>query len=399
MLIAIGLTAVLVERRCGGGIWQPLETGAMVFVRQETVGYAVHGTMDRPIEASRFQRATDLLEAPMPEVRGRRAKTDSSILPPQLPPTSPPPPTKKPTSAPVFENVAVVIVGGTNRTQYARAAHETWLQMFPNRLYVTDTDEPDEFTIPELAAYTHNVFTGVTTIEDQIATYIHAKNPFRRHMGEPNIKKNGNKHNVGWHLAQPRYLLGLQELVKRFPSADWYLVADSDTYVFPQRLYYGLLNQYPAQERALALGAEWVKANGGKAKESMLLGGAGTAISAAAIKQVNISECIWKQNDLIQWNKVGADWRLAKCLGSGDVELKAADFMWMVNQNFTCGEHGPTDCTSFYTRIHRTQTKCSYTLHYMAPSDSHQVYDATERGEVCLPDGEGQCHCSDVSEL
>ena len=44
--------------------------------------------------------------------------------------------------------------------------------------------------------------------------------------------------------------------MKRFPDADWYFVADSDTFVFPRRLQRDLLAQvtFPAQKRAVALG-------------------------------------------------------------------------------------------------------------------------------------------------
>jgi hypothetical protein len=154
----------------------------------------------------------------------------------------------------------------------------------------------------------------------------------------------------------------------------------------------GLLKQYPARERSLALGARWEKQNGGKA-EVCTFGGAGTAISAAAIKAANVAECAEKQTSDPHWNKLGADWRLARCLLRGDVEIKAADFMWMVTNNFDCGVHGPPDCDPFYRRIHKTQTQCPYTLHYMAPEATRTVFAETVSTTVCLPDDNGKCEC------
>ena len=255
-------------------------------------------------------------------------------------------------------------------------------------MYVTDVDQAEELG-PELAEITVNVFEGYATEDEQVGKFIHPKNPFLKHRGR---QRKGNTHGTGWHLAQPRYLLGLDALVKRYPDAEWYFVADSDTFVFPRRLMRGLLKQYPPLERPLALGARWER-RVGQNKEVCTFGGAGTAISAAAIKAADIPECVRLQDEDPHWNKIGSDWRVAKCLTRNEVEIKAADFMWMVTNKFDCGAHGPEDCDPFYRRIHRTQTKCPLTLHYMAPEATRAVFAETPSDTVCLPDDHGNCNC------
>jgi len=291
-----------------------------------------------------------------------------------------------------LDTIAVVMIGGANRTEYAKAAHDTWLKMFSNRMYITDVDQADELG-PELAGITVNVFDGYATEDDQVAKFIHPKNPFLKHRGR---QRKGNTHGTGWQLAQPRYLLGLDALVKRYPDAQWYFVADSDTFVFPRRLMRGLLKQYPALERPLALGARWERRAGPK-MEVCMFGGAGTAISAAAIKAADIPECVRLQDEDPHWNKLGADWRVAKCMTRNEVEMKAADFMWMVTNNFDCGAHGPEDCDPFYRRIHRTLTECPLTLHYMAPEATRAVFAETPSDTVCLPDDHGNCNCGSAT--
>ena len=287
-----------------------------------------------------------------------------------------------------LDTIAVVVIGGANRTEYAKAAHDTWLKMFSKRMYVTDVDQADDLG-PELADITVNVFEGYVTEDEQVAKFIHPKNPFLKHRGR---QRKGNTHGTGWQLAQPRYLLGLNALVERYPDAEWYFVADSDTFVFPRRLMRGLLKQYPPRERSLALGARWERRAGPK-MEVCTFGGAGTAISAAAVSAADIPECVRLQDEDPHWNKLGSDWRVAKCLTRKDVEIKAADFMWMVTNIFDCGAHGPEDCDPFYRRIHRTQTECPLTLHYMAPAATRSVFAETPSDTVSLPDDHGNCNC------
>lgn len=291
---------------------------------------------------------------------------------------------------PELDNIAVVMIGGTNRSEWARAAHDTWLQMFSNRMYVTDVEPTEKDLGRDLADIAVNVFDGYPTDDAQIERFIHAKHPFRRHMKQ---QKEGQTHKLGWQLAQPRYLLGLEALTKKFPNADWYFVADSDTFVFPRRLQRGLLTQYPAQKRAVALGTRWQKRVGKGELEPCLLGGSGTVISAEAIRQVNVSDCVEKQDSNPKWNKLASDWRVARCFNQAEVELKAVDFMWMVDQDFTCGPHGPADCGNFYSRVHRTRTQCPYSLHYVTPESTRSLFAAAS-SQVCLPADDGTCGCT-----
>lgn len=294
-----------------------------------------------------------------------------------------------------LDDIAVVLIGGEQRLDWALAAQSTWLSMFSKTLYVTSTDPDESVMGKELAAITLNVFKDTPTQDDQIEKFIHPSNPFLRHIGR---QKKSNTHDLGWHLAQPRYLLGLQALVQRFPTAKWYFIADSDTFVFPRRFARGLLRNHNPDSEAIGLGTRWMQRIGpGNTMQACLLGGAGAVLSTAAIQQMNISECVRKQDSILRWNKLASDWRLAECMRDGDVEISAAEFMLMVNDQFTCEPHGPSDCGNFYARIHRTRTACPYTYHYMAPSNMTSIFNTQVKtvsdDQVCLPLSDGKCEC------
>jgi hypothetical protein len=300
---------------------------------------------------------------------------------------------------PELDNVAVVIVGGINRTEFAQACDETWLSQISQRLYVTDGDQPVSELGGALATYTVNVFADYPTTQMQLEHFLLKKHPFRKRGSRP--QKIGNTHGIGWQLGQPRYLLGLEKLVSLYPDAEWYIVADSDTFMYPRRLSHGVLANYSGYNQEIAFGAEMIDQNGGKPALHMLLGGSGIVISAAAIRRMNISECAIKQNTDIEWNKLPADWRVSKCLTSHNIKLQNVDYMWMVTKDWTCGAHGPQGCASFYTRVHRDQhTDCPLTLHYMGPDAMREAFAKSEErhGDVCVPvpESQGLCNCSKI---
>lgn len=295
---------------------------------------------------------------------------------------------------PELDDMAVVIVGGANRTEWATAAYDSWLSMFSKKLHVTDVD-PDPAAMGRgLASISINVFEQTPTEESQIKAFIHPKNPFLRHIGR---QKKGNTHNLGWHLAQPRYLLGLEALAERYPTAKWYLIADSDTFMYPRRIARGLLQSHNPDNEAVGLGTVWKQRLGaGNSMQPCLLGGSGAIVSAAAIRQMNMSDCVRKQSSILRWNKLASDWRLAECMRDGEVEIKAAEFMFMVNDHFNCEPHGPSGCDNFYSRIHRTRTACPYTYHYMDPATVATVFEETilsiPTTQVSLPGDDGKCN-------
>eukprot|EP00039_Didymoeca_costata_P001930 m.56322 g.56322 ORF g.56322 m.56322 type:complete len:393 (-) comp11032_c0_seq1:954-2132(-) len=364
----------------------------LVGFRMGTISQAKHGSVRIDIDIGSdtkivFQHMTVSTITPMnnsvrsthePVEVKRREKSESSL---------------EIVSNPELDHIAVVMIGGKNRTAWAQAAHDTWLRQFSKRMYVTDVDAEESILGFDLAAITVNVYHDFPSEQSQFDNFIHEKHPFRKHIGH---QRAGNTHNLGWHLAQPRYLLGLHALVQRFPNAEWYFIADADTYVHGLRLKRGLLDAYPALERPVALGTQFQRRAGAK-MESCLLGGAGTVISAAGIQAVDLGKCVDFQVKDPQWNKLGADWRIAKCLthDEANVEIKAVDFMWMVDQNFECGQHGPSDCASFYSRIHRHKTKCPYTLHYVTPESVRFMFQTAQREtSVCIPQDFGECQCS-----
>ena len=113
-----------------------------------------------------------------------------------------------------------------------------------------------------------------------------------------------------------------------------------------------------------------------------------------------------KQDALPEWNKLPSDWRVSRCLGRAEVELKAVDFMRMVDQDYKCGPHAPpktktnpVDCSDFYTRGHRTRTECPYSIHYVTPESTRSLFAAHTRhpSQVCLPGKDGACSCSAVA--
>merc|ERR1712224_460067 len=97
---------------------------------------------------------------------------------------------------------------------------------------------------------------------------------------------------------------GLEALAAQFPTAKWYFVADSDTFVYPRRLARGLLQGHAPEKDAVGLGTLWMQRMGPEnSMQPCLLGGSGAVLSAHAIRQMNLSECVRKQSSILRWNK------------------------------------------------------------------------------------------------
>eukprot|EP00037_Helgoeca_nana_P027429 m.313975 g.313975 ORF g.313975 m.313975 type:complete len:579 (-) comp27491_c0_seq1:325-2061(-) len=300
------------------------------------------------------------------------------------------------------DRVALVVVAGSGRHDAATAVVESWGKWFEKRLIVTNTNETEGFG-KGLAPKIVNVFSDAPTLEAQTKKYIHPHHPWMRFRGTRNGK---HSHSLQWHLAQPRFLLGLERLVEWYPAStvDWYLVVDTDTFIFPDRLL-TMLGELPDSPRTarMMVGSLFKMSTDGSSKSlvSTMLGGSGVAISAAAVSAVDLHFCAREQSTNVNWNRVGGDWRLSLCLESAKIQMIDAHFMLMVDEKFTCGTTGPKGCFQRYTRQYRypTSLECPISLHYMSPSRMREL--ERERGattQLCLPHMTAKasgCKCTD----
>lgn len=297
---------------------------------------------------------------------------------------------------------AVLMVGGANRTEFAVAAESTWFGAYSQRLYATDTDPEPNTLGSSLASHTVNVFAGSPSVQSQVNRFSHPKSPFFSKLA-----KGQAHHSLAWELAQHKYLLGLVALVRTYPKADWYGIFDSDSFVYPLRLHRALETIPggfdPRFDRA-AFGARLHHGMRAVGREVLLMGGAGVMLSAAAVAKMNISECVELQRSLLAWNKMASDWRLSACLSKSQIESRHLEFMWMVDSNMTCGEHGPSGCwENYYNRHHNIPTTCPLTLHYMSPEQMRSSWVGVSTNKtVCVPDVHaeepvGRCSCSGLS--
>lgn len=167
-----------------------------------------------------------------------------------------------------------------------------------------------------------------------------------------------NSHSLEWHLAQPRFLLGLERLVEWHPphSVDWYVVVDTDTYIYADRLLellktVGETHGSPHLTRIMV--GSLFKKQEGPTTFSTMLGGAGVVISSAAVAATDLHFCVKEQSANVMWNRMGSDWRLSMCLKHRDLKMIDAKFMLMVDEKFTCGPNGPQDCSQRYKQLYR----------------------------------------------
>lgn len=130
--------------------------------------------------------------------------------------------------------VAVVVIGGQNRTDNLQAAFDTWTTAFPRRLFLTDADPATANVTSELAAHMINIYSGYSSDREKLGSVAHPEHPFLASLDQPALRQSdgasksslekevwAKSHGIGWHLSQPKYLLGLLELQRRFPEARW----------------------------------------------------------------------------------------------------------------------------------------------------------------------------------
>lgn len=165
--------------------------------------------------------------------------------------------------------------------------------------------------------------------------------------------------------------MGLKALVSRYPLSSWFILADSDCFLFPKRIADSLLPQYDSIIPQ-AIGLHFVRHEKNEMRTA-LLGGPGTIISLAGIQKMNLSMCLEYQKTKLEWNRRGSDWRLGLCFEAANVTLVHQPFLQMLNHKNTCGIHGPPHCTAFYEK-YQTKTTCPYSLHYMSPIEMHYVF-------------------------
>lgn len=140
-----------------------------------------------------------------------------------------------------------------------------------------------------------------------------------------------------WHIAQTKYLLGMDVAKRRFPGAKWFLVVDSDTLVFPERLL--AHTRLPARNASVpvAFGATYRVKEKSLPKFTYLLGGAGIVISAGAMARMDLTKCITMQSKKLVWSEAPADWKLGLCLRSANVPLEKNHYMYQSNGQLVCG--------------------------------------------------------------
>ena len=144
----------------------------------------------------------------------------------------------------------------------------------------------------------------------------------------------------GWHLGQPKYLLALKAAREQFPDAKWYLLADSDTLVFPHRLLATLRLMTFDYTHPLGVGAIFKVKDAALPQFSMFLGGAGILASAGALSAMDLDMCIASQRNDLAWSSVPADWRVGLCMQLGGVQKIQADYMYQSNAQLVSQSRG-----------------------------------------------------------
>lgn len=182
------------------------------------------------------------------------------------------------------------------------AIHDTYGGRFRQAVYISDAP-PDQHT-----AASAPLQRLIVDVFDQpsgpvlLSALLHPKHPL-----QPGLALNGSivpppeleraspvlrnifdrAHGVPWHLAQFKYMLGLAEAKRRFGGAQWCLLVDSDTFVFPSRLLRYTRAAERQHNRSVAFGFTR-KAGLGGVQFGFFLGGAGVLLSAASLRRMDL---------------------------------------------------------------------------------------------------------------
>lgn len=320
---------------------------------------------------------------------------------------------------PLFDHIVVGVIGGRNRSDQLAAAHATWTTPFQNRMFFTDEDVPANLAY---GAESVNLFPGMT--EEQMVRSVLVGN---RSYAQASAHGEAKSHDRGWYISQSKLLLGLSRMVRHHPDAQWFVLADSDTYISSYRLMsgLGLLGGRDA-DVPMALGrgnrvkvptAEdlrnppdmsnktLVKAATKRAMSiNMLLGGAGIVLSRGAVKAMGLGGCLESQKTDITWAESPSDWRLGLCLQREKIPRVTVWHMYQGNEDLTCGYGGAKRLGCAWHTVYRhTFSPCALTWHYQSPEQMAKHFAASEASDkVCQPAGNfatTNCTCRPKSEM
>ena len=319
-----------------------------------------------------------------------------------------------------FDEIAVVVVGGIGRQEHLAAAYSSWTSVFKNKIFITDAPSADHAGPSGMANVLVNVYAGFETEADALREHTHPDHPIRKYLEHPEELANrkhfdkdmdaatrelfSSKHTLGWHLGQGKYLLGMKLAQVKFPDAKWYIIVDSDTAVFPERIVAGLHLQGRPSNVPVAIGAVY-----GAAKSALLpkftsfLGGAGVVVNQAAMQKMNVSKCVDEQVNNLGWSMAPADWRMGLCLNKYNVKKSNEKYMYQGNEQLNCLPHGgpPQEC-AWGGHYGNVMSDCPLTLHYQTPVHMRELFDArtnADKGGVCVPaphwrDFTNECDCN-----
>ena len=320
-----------------------------------------------------------------------------------------------------YDSIAVVVVGGRERADHLAAAYTSWTSVFKNRIFITDAPAKDHGGPRGMSKILTNVYAWHASDADALKAHTHPDHPIREYLDHPEDLANvWNKnmdsvtrelfnpdHSISWHLGQPKYLLGLAEAYQTYPDAKWYVIADSDTIMFPERLVAGLHLFGRNDEKAVAIGAT-TRAVKSEAlpKFTSYLGGAGVVINQAAMQKMNISDCVAQQVGDLGWSTAPADWRLGLCFKRYKVRAEDQKYMYQSNEELNCKPHSPLKTCSWAGRYGRTMSDCPLSLHYQTPEHMEELFAARstkDQGGVCIPskhwrDFTSDCDCFSTAQ-
>ena len=287
-----------------------------------------------------------------------------------------------------FDKMALLVIGGEGRHAEMRAIGATYGRHFRHRVFVDDVD-PDAGALgADVAADTVNVFPGLAPNSQALyRAAIHPNSSFWQGKAAVTGHLIAAWDTPEWLVSQAKYLLGLAVIKERYPAVDWYIVVDSDTFVYPYRLGVGLdLFGGRNPEERVALGHVYrVRPGNGIMPFNIFLGGAGTVLSRGAVQGMNVTRCVEHQLHDKRWNQMASDWRMGYCMLNYMVRKVNVLPMYQSNDRFGCRE-GQKDCSWSGAYLH-VMSPCALTFHYMTPEDMQRLYERDIAGNAttCVP--------------
>lgn len=293
----------------------------------------------------------------------------------------------------------MAVIGGAKRQEYLEAIAETWGSLFSRRLFVTDEDV---LSRPDFV----NAFPGLTTQEAQLRATLHPEHPYWEQLARGEEPKYGT-YDAAWFISQAKYLIGLERLRAAYPDSEYYVLADSDTFIFPFRLAEALgLFGKRDPDLPIAMGMTFRVHLTEPLDEpdvhafNILLGGAGVVLSRGALAAMNVSRCVELQRASRVWNAVPSDWRLGLCLSLFGIKREPQFYMYQSNERLNCkAPHGPNNGTPGWAGLYQdTMSPCPLSLHYQYPETMRRHYTtAVLSPATCIPawtyGGSTECNC------